>query len=541
MASGADCCQLWWAAGAALVAAGAWLAVWSKLPEEYELTLPPTVADAVAQIKYPKYQLPSSILVTGGCGFLGRHIVDTLASQGTNVVVFDIAAPRRAFATDLPGNITFVKGDLCDQAQLVSVLKAHNVASVVHTASPAPTAPAHILQKVNVEGTRTVINACKDVPSVVSLIYTSSASVVWEGKGQQGADESMPYPTSFRDVYSRTKAMGEAEVVAAGLSNAPGRKLVTVSLRPHAIYGAGALELVETTAAAARNGKNKVIIGDGQNMVDWTYVGNVVHSHMLAVQAAHVSKGAALADLSGRPFFITNGEPMPFWTFLNWIWLGLGFDAARRRLPYGLMLGLAVVVDAVLGLVNTVLMRRDNPIKIVFNPSRLQLMGTHHWYKIDAARAHLGYAPLWDTKQGLYLTLKAFRSLRNHKRPAEDTIAKARRGNLVALGLLPDYPALNAKSVVEGPELGANSVFLNESELPEYTREEVAKHTGETDLWVIIDGLVYNLSSYVEKHPGGKDIMRNAGGDATKGFFGQQHPEHVFVTVKKFLHGRLKQ
>ena len=54
----------------------------------------------------------------------------------------------------------------------------------------------------------------------------------------------------------------------------------------------------------------------------------------------------------------------------------------------------------------------------------------------------------------------------------------------------------------------------------EYTAEEVAKHKTRDDLWVIIRGKVYDLTSYVDEHPGGGAILNNAGGDTTEGFEG---------------------
>ena len=58
-------------------------------------------------------------------------------------------------------------------------------------------------------------------------------------------------------------------------------------------------------------------------------------------------------------------------------------------------------------------------------------------------------------------------------------------------------------------------------------------------MWVIIDGKVYDLTPFVEDHPGGDAILAHAGGDATQGFRGPQHPDHVTDTVRKYLIGRL--
>lgn len=76
-------------------------------------------------------------------------------------------------------------------------------------------------------------------------------------------------------------------------------------------------------------------------------------------------------------------------------------------------------------------------------------------------------------------------------------------------------------------------------------REEVAQHASDTDLWLIIKNktidrmCVYDLTEYVESHPGGDAILTNAGGDATEGFHGPQHPATVHDLVREYLIGYL--
>jgi len=71
------------------------------------------------------------------------------------------------------------------------------------------------------------------------------------------------------------------------------------------------------------------------------------------------------------------------------------------------------------------------------------------------------------------------------------------------------------------------------------TRKEVAEHNSMDDLWVIIDNKVYDLSKFAPSHPGGDVIARNAGGDATGGFYGIQHPERAFVEIEDYIVGTL--
>lgn len=71
------------------------------------------------------------------------------------------------------------------------------------------------------------------------------------------------------------------------------------------------------------------------------------------------------------------------------------------------------------------------------------------------------------------------------------------------------------------------------------TREEVAKHASRDDVWLILDGKVYDVTPYVDEHPGGDTILKNAGGDSTEGFHGPQHPGRVFDLIEDFCIGTL--
>jgi len=72
-----------------------------------------------------------------------------------------------------------------------------------------------------------------------------------------------------------------------------------------------------------------------------------------------------------------------------------------------------------------------------------------------------------------------------------------------------------------------------------FTKEEVAKHNTEHDCWLIIDNKVYDVSDYVDVHPGGPAILNNAGGDSSKGFHGEQHPDNVLTLLPDYYIGNL--
>mmetsp|Transcript_50559 Transcript_50559/g.161742 ORF Transcript_50559/g.161742 Transcript_50559/m.161742 type:complete len:128 (-) Transcript_50559:533-916(-) len=80
---------------------------------------------------------------------------------------------------------------------------------------------------------------------------------------------------------------------------------------------------------------------------------------------------------------------------------------------------------------------------------------------------------------------------------------------------------------------------INRPRNGKFTREEVAKHGSRDDLWVIIHDKVYDITDYVDEHPGGDAILSNAGGDSTEKFFGPQHPQRVFDMIDDFEIGEL--
>ncbi|KAJ6372346.1 hypothetical protein OIU76_026767 [Salix suchowensis] len=74
-----------------------------------------------------------------------------------------------------------------------------------------------------------------------------------------------------------------------------------------------------------------------------------------------------------------------------------------------------------------------------------------------------------------------------------------------------------------------------------FSKAEVSLHHKRTDCWIIIKDKVYDVTSYVEEHPGGDAILAHAGDDSTDGFFGPQHATRVFDMIGDFYIGDLEQ
>ncbi|CAN1139666.1 Cytochrome B5-like protein [Linum perenne] len=73
-----------------------------------------------------------------------------------------------------------------------------------------------------------------------------------------------------------------------------------------------------------------------------------------------------------------------------------------------------------------------------------------------------------------------------------------------------------------------------------YSKAEVSLHNKRTDCWIIVKDRVFDVTSYVEEHPGGDAILTNAGDDSTQGFYGPQHPGGAFQLIEDYCIGELE-
>jgi len=310
------------------------------------------------------------ILVTGGGGFLGQEIVYQLLAQGEGVRSFS-RAPQPALAAR---GVEIVQGDLADSVAVERAIQGCD--AVIHTAAKAGVwGSGGEYFRPNVLGTQNVLAAMRR-RGVARLVYTSTPSVVFNGKSHAGADESLPYGRDFPCHYPQTKALAEQAVLAAH----DDQHLRVIALRPHLIWGAGDPHLVPRILARADKLR---IVGDGKNRVDLTHVRHAAQAHLLALDALATAGHRA----AGRAFFISDGAPVVLWEWINALLRRLNHLPITRRisLPAARALGGALEV-----------FWRALPV-LPGEPPMTRFIATElakdHWYSIAAARQDLGYAP----------------------------------------------------------------------------------------------------------------------------------------------------
>ncbi|KAJ5762733.1 hypothetical protein N7533_001414 [Penicillium manginii] len=375
-----------------------------------------------------------NVLVVGGCGFLGWHVVDhllnfpsetdpsvalpkpqndtrfefpTLGSRyptyKANVSVVDL----RTSHNRLPG-ATYYEGDITSVESMLEVFRAAKPNVVIHTATPSVLdGNKPLLYKVNVEGTRTLLQVaggehgdwggkCK------AFVYTSSSSVVHDTQSDLiNVNEQWPLIRGKlqQEYYSETKADAEEIVLKYNRQSPTG--MVTAAIRPAGIHGEKDTTVTHKIlehGAAASDTVLRMQLGENDNLFDFTYVGNVAYAHMLAafrLLASYERYDAGQSGpldherVDGEAFNITNDTPVYFWDVTRGMWALIDRVVEPEQvwsLPEGLLGVVGGVAEAVLGLMGKTPETDEAGCAVLVH---------------DAAKFRLAYLPVVPVDEGI--------------------------------------------------------------------------------------------------------------------------------------------
>lgn len=216
------------------------------------------------------------VLLTGGTGFLGKHVARALAAAGHELRLLARPSSRRE---GLP-RADVVHGDVTDAASLRAA--AQGCQAVLHMAALVKTwAPERErFDAVNLGGLRHALAAARDAGA--RLVYTSSFIAIGPA-GPEPVDESRVHPGDrFRNDYERTKAQADAVARAAA---AAGEDVVIVY--PGVVYGPGEMtdgNLVAKMVADHLSGRLPGLVGPGDRIWSYAYVEDVALGHVAALE-----------------------------------------------------------------------------------------------------------------------------------------------------------------------------------------------------------------------------------------------------------------
>jgi nucleoside-diphosphate-sugar epimerase len=315
-------------------------------------------------------------LVTGGGGFVGQAVVKMLVERGDEVGIIG----RGAYPALSALGVAQFRGDIRDQDFLLKSCRGYD--TIIHVAAKAGIwGKKNDYETVNVGGTENILKACRK-NFIPSLVYTSTPSVVFNGHDIKGGDESLPLATSFLCHYAATKAKAERMVLAANSS-----RLKTCALRPHLIWGPGDPHLIPRLLDRGRRRMLRQV-GDGDNLVDISYIDNVAHAHLLAADNLNSTASAA-----GNAYFISQGKPINLWSWINDLFQRFAIPSVQGKIRFRSAYRLGSLLESVYRFMNI----NAEPRMTRFLAEQL---AKSHWFSIARAQNDLGYQPIISTEEG---------------------------------------------------------------------------------------------------------------------------------------------
>ncbi|KAF1999683.1 NAD(P)-binding protein [Amniculicola lignicola CBS 123094] len=337
-----------------------------------------------------------SVLVIGGCGFIGRHVVYHFV-QASGFSLVSVLSRSATNSANKINSANYIAGDLADHESILRVLQDLRPNVIIHAASPSPvTGTPKEYQKIAVDGTERLLNLAKDSTNVRVLIYTSSSTIA-KGHEHLNLDESSPLADTDpkAPAYARTKAM--AEGMAETTLDWSGH-LCTGALRLPICYGTHDAMSIPRCLQALEKGQTNVQLEDGKNLWDFCSTDNAGNAHAVLTRALLAPQKDEV-KIDGEAFHIHDGQPWPFWDYAKSVWKLAGHrkpGGSIAALPVWFVSGLAAILEFLFW-------------AFTFGRKRPQTLGKQqveyacytHTYSIDKAKKRLGYVPMQDFEEEL--------------------------------------------------------------------------------------------------------------------------------------------
>lgn len=324
------------------------------------------------------------ILVTGGGGFLGTHIIKELL-KNSSYIVTNFSRHSYSHLEDM--GVPTIKGDIRKREDVEKAL-SQGFDAIFHVAALAGVwGKYEDYYGINYVGTKNLVEVAQ-TKGIGRFVYTSTPSVVFNKDDLLGVGEEQPYATEFLNAYSETKTMAEKLVLAAN----DNQTFLTCAIRPHLIWGPGDPHLFPRVIQKGKEGKLK-IVGDGENMVDIVFVENAALAHVQAFE--HLK---AKSPVCGQAYFVGQERPVKLWGFINQI---LGFvkvDPVMNSIDVTTAYRIGWLLEKVFKLLG--IMKPEPPMTrfVALN------LGKSHYFSHEKAKRDFGYYPKVTIEEGLKKT-----------------------------------------------------------------------------------------------------------------------------------------
>lgn len=329
-------------------------------------------------------QADDVVLVTGGTGLVGSHVLEAASARGWKTRAL-VRATSDSQVLEAWG-CELVEGDLGNAETIKRAVAGATV--IVHCAAKVGDwGPVEGYRDINVRGLENLISASRAGGQLKRFVHISSLGV-YPARDHHGTDESEPVSTVGIDGYTLTKV--EAELLLK--QQMEEQDFPAVILRPGFIYGPRDRTVLPRIFERLQK-KQFAFLGSGENLMNNTFVGNLVDAVFLAIERD---------DCLGKCFNITDGRLVSKKEFILTIAEQAGYPAPTKHVPLPVARFLAKVMEGTW----KALGKKEAPL---LSNARIKFLGLNLDYSIEKAKRELEYAPQVDFQEGMKQTVNWFR------------------------------------------------------------------------------------------------------------------------------------
>jgi nucleoside-diphosphate-sugar epimerase len=318
-----------------------------------------------------------NVLVTGGGGFIGSHLVESQLNQGNFVRTVDLQFTNLGHIRNNP-DLELIQGDITDKKHLDSLMESIDI--VYHLAS------AHLdvnltdayYERVNVDATQNLILTAHQT-GVKRFIHCSSVGVIGDVRHPPADEETTCNPTN---VYEKTKLEGEKAALAYHQQTG----FPVVIVRPAWVYGPRCPRTKKVIRMVKKG--RFIFFGDGKNLRHPIYYKDCIQGIELAAQQT---------GIDGQVFILGGDHPVTTSELVNKVAEALGESVPTLHLPLWLGKMVGQVLQTSFGL-----LQKQPP----FSERSLDFFIKNNAYSIEKARRELNFEPIIDLSTGLADTIQ---------------------------------------------------------------------------------------------------------------------------------------